>query len=208
MMLFLKSWILNIVTVVIFISIMEFILPNSSMKKYIKMIVGLLVMLVIINPILEFMHERVQLEEDIFKTSSAINKRELALNLDQFKGTQQKQIIAIYKNNIEKHIKDQIEFNNKVHVLSINSNIEENIESKEFGNIKNLNILLSKYEDKQPQTGIQPVSNIVINVNKNKEKVKITKNESITKKIKEYISKQYGLEEDRININMNEIKNK
>ncbi|QZY56965.1 stage III sporulation protein AF [Crassaminicella profunda] len=199
---FLRSWILNIVSVVIFITIVELILPNSSMKKYIKMIVGLLVMLVIINPILDLMHGKVKLEEDIFRTSSAIHKQELVLNLNHFKGTQQKQIISVYKGNIEKYIKDQIEFNNKIRVLSIDSSIEENVESKEFGNIKELAIVLSNSENNLSKKGIQPVSNVVININENRENDNIEKNENILKAIKEHISKYYSLDKDKININI------
>lgn len=199
---FLRSWILNIVSVVIFITIVELILPNSSMKKYIKMIVGLLVMLVIINPILDLMHGKVKLEEDVFRTSSAIHKQELVLNLNHFKGTQQKQIISVYKDNIEKYIKDQIEFNNKIRVLSIDSSIEENVDSKEFGNIKELAIVLSNSENNLSKKGIQPVSNVVININENRENDKIEKNENILKEIKEHISKYYSLDKDKININI------
>ncbi|MCT4621554.1 MAG: stage III sporulation protein AF [Marinisporobacter sp.] len=205
---FLKSWILNITSVVIFITIIELIFPNSSMKKYIKMIVGLLVMLVIINPILEVMHGKFQLEEDIFKASSAIQRQELVLNVKKFKGTQKKQIISVYKDYVEKYIKDQIEFNNTIHVLNIDATIEENLDSEKFGNIQKLSIVLSESDEQLSNEGIQPVSNINIHINENNENIKLSKKDHVLKEIREHIHKYYGLDENNIYIHIQKKKNK
>jgi stage III sporulation protein AF len=48
------AWIKNIILVVLFASFMELLLPNSSMKKFIRVIMGIFIMLAILNPVLSF----------------------------------------------------------------------------------------------------------------------------------------------------------
>lgn len=50
----LKNIVITLVTVLIFISAVELISPNNKMKKYIKFILGLILISVILNPILQF----------------------------------------------------------------------------------------------------------------------------------------------------------
>lgn len=48
----LTVWVKNIILVVLFASFMELLLPNTSMKKFIRVIMGVFIMLAILNPIL------------------------------------------------------------------------------------------------------------------------------------------------------------
>ena len=50
----LKNIVITLVTVLIFISAVELVTPNNKMKKYIKFILGLILISVILNPILQF----------------------------------------------------------------------------------------------------------------------------------------------------------
>lgn len=49
----LKSWIITICTAVFFITAVEIILPNNSLKKYAKFVLGLILITVFINPIIK-----------------------------------------------------------------------------------------------------------------------------------------------------------
>ena len=50
----LKNIVITLVTVLIFISAVELISPNNKMQKYIKFILGLILISTILNPILQF----------------------------------------------------------------------------------------------------------------------------------------------------------
>ncbi len=49
----LKVWVTNITIAIFFITAVEMILPDNSMKKYAKFVLGLLLIVVIINPIIK-----------------------------------------------------------------------------------------------------------------------------------------------------------
>ena len=49
----LKVWVTNITIAIFFITAVEMILPDNNMKKYAKFVLGLMLIVVIINPIIK-----------------------------------------------------------------------------------------------------------------------------------------------------------
>ncbi|MDR3593000.1 MAG: stage III sporulation protein AF [Negativicutes bacterium] len=52
------DWVKTIILVVLFASFLELLLPASSMQRFIRVIMGLLVMLTILNPVVDFIQAR------------------------------------------------------------------------------------------------------------------------------------------------------
>ncbi|MBW6410943.1 stage III sporulation protein AF [Clostridium weizhouense] len=63
----LKGFAITLVTVLIFITSVELIAPNNSMKKYLKFILGLILITVILNPIVKVISKG---EENLFLSIS------------------------------------------------------------------------------------------------------------------------------------------
>ena len=51
---FLSSWISNIIIFILLATVIDMLLPSSSLQKYTKMVIGLLLIAIIITPILKF----------------------------------------------------------------------------------------------------------------------------------------------------------
>ena len=82
----LKNIVITLVTILIFISAVELISPNNKMKKYIQFVLGLILVTVILNPILQFVSngdksvlDGIQSYEQVFA------KNENKINLDNTK---------------------------------------------------------------------------------------------------------------------------
>ena len=73
---YIKSFIETLVTIIILFSAIELISPNNSMKKYIKFVLGLILIVVMLNPIIDFFTEG----ED--KIVSTIKEYESILSTD------------------------------------------------------------------------------------------------------------------------------
>ena len=54
---YIKSFIETLVTIIILFSAIELISPNNSMKKYIKFVLGLILIVVMLSPIIDFFTE-------------------------------------------------------------------------------------------------------------------------------------------------------
>lgn len=52
------AWVKGIILVVLFASFLELLLPNSSMQRFIRVIMGLFIMLAILNPVIDIIQNR------------------------------------------------------------------------------------------------------------------------------------------------------
>lgn len=56
MIAFFTIWVKTIIFAVLFATFLEFLLPNSNMQRFVKVIMGLFIMLTVLNPIVELVH--------------------------------------------------------------------------------------------------------------------------------------------------------
>jgi stage III sporulation protein AF len=54
---YLTSWISNIILFVLLAVVLELLLPNSALQRYVKMVIGLLLIVIILSPLLKFVTE-------------------------------------------------------------------------------------------------------------------------------------------------------
>ncbi|HHW36987.1 MAG TPA: stage III sporulation protein AF [Bacillales bacterium] len=59
------TWVSNIILFVLFAIIIDLLMPNSSLQRYTKMVIGLLLIVIILNPVLKVFNSNI---EDILKT--------------------------------------------------------------------------------------------------------------------------------------------
>jgi stage III sporulation protein AF len=52
---YLTEWITSIILFILLATVVEMLLPNSSMQKYTKLVIGLLLIVVILTPILKLL---------------------------------------------------------------------------------------------------------------------------------------------------------
>lgn len=50
---FLKAWITNIILFILLATVIDMLLPNSSLQKYVKVVVGLLLISIILSPVMK-----------------------------------------------------------------------------------------------------------------------------------------------------------
>ena len=70
---FLVSWAEQIIIALIIIIMLEMIIPNSSYRKYIKIILGIFVLYVIFNPLIKNKINNFNIEDELKKQTNSIN---------------------------------------------------------------------------------------------------------------------------------------
>ena len=73
----LSYWVKNIIYIIFFIVFLEILLPNNSMRKYVKVVGGLLVMVVILSPLTKFINKEINLSDVIAKNIIDIEQVDL-----------------------------------------------------------------------------------------------------------------------------------
>lgn len=141
---FLTLWVKDIVIVFVLISIIEIIIPNGNMKKYIDMVIGFLIIIVIISPFIKLIHQNFNMDKRILQTT----QEQVKLDYNNKLGiTQEEQMETIYLEKLEGEIIDLIDENNDYEVESLDISIYK--DEERYGNIKGIQINLKETEEKE-----------------------------------------------------------
>jgi len=192
-----RSWSKEIIVAVIIAIIVEMILPENKSKKYIKIVIGIFVMYSIISPFFDKVvgsnvDTIIDGSERILQTTS--NNVEI---VDEYVNKSELAIKNIYSENLQKEIQKDIENNGY-----IANHVKVKIANDDSYNIEEVYIEIqekrAKAEQKQAQSIVETVKNIIINIDNKQGDKKIT--EEDVEKIKKVIYDNYGIDMAKINI--------
>lgn len=199
---FLKGWVLNIVTLVMFIVLLEILIPSGKIKKFVNLISGFVLIIAIISPMLGLFNKGIDLKEFHMSSSNFIDRKEIEAKSRILKEQQMKQITEVYRKKLIRQLEETTKEIKGVADVQADVLIDEDYKSSSFGEIKRVYLNL-KLGDKG--TGIKPVARI--------EKVEIgnggkadSGNKEIDvelkKTIENKINKSFGVQSENIVISL------
>lgn len=188
-MAYIKRFIEMLVTIIILFSAIELISPNNSMKKYIKFVLGLILIVVMLNPIIDFFTKG----ED--KIVSAIKEYENILNTDvqtnsDIYGSNEVQDVFIKNLNNNSAIELSEAFPDYDFVCDIDCNIDLNNFSYDIRHAK-IGISMNKIEE------VKEVKKVEIS---NDNKINKQVHSDYEEEIIDYIASMLDISEDKIEI--------
>lgn len=198
---FISQWIKSISMIFIIISIIELVIPNSNLKKYVNMFIGLLIIIAIITPIVNLLDSNYDIEKEVFK--NIIEGVEIQnINNEDILLAQEKQIKELYINRLRDDVYKSIKEITDYEIFAINISIYE--DKVNYGNIKDMEIVL---KDKINENVEDNSSIKVINIEEisleSLEKDKDSNLESEREKIVEHIYERYNISKNNIKVFIN-----
>ena len=193
---FLTLWIQDIVIVFILISIMGIIIPNGSMKRYIDMITGFLIIIIIISPLTRLMHTNLDIDGDLLKSPGIQTEFEYG---DELNRIQHQQIEEIYKIRIEDEVMELIDEHTEYEMADLRVSIYE--DEERYGAIKNMEVDLKKgsteREGSKGSIQVGNIENITIGDDGQRKSVAMEIDDS---RLQDIISSRYGIAKENIKI--------
>lgn len=194
-----RSWTTGIVIAVIIATIIEMILPNSTSKKYIKIIIGIFIVYTIISPVIgnfkgEDLNNYIKVENYIQSSSNALQTNEVSDNA-------QSSIKKIYSQNLQNDLKTKLKEKGY-----ISNNINISISNDDKYNIERIDIKVdekvtnSNQDEKQVKTIVDNIKAIKIKVKKDDSQNNAIITENDKNEIKEYIKQIYQIDLNNINV--------
>lgn len=206
---FLRNWIMNITVIIIFIMFLDTIIPNNAMKRYINVVVGLLIIVVVIKPFVFVKDYADSFNSEFLETSSYLEQKGSAGDSTEISKFQSQMAVEIFENNLEKQILKVVNncINSNYKEVSVDLEVERDSESRDFGNIKSVSVNLSNDEKAVIEVDkIRVGANEAVEENKNvinEDKVEYNLNDSkIKTEIKDEISKALGINESIVSVNV------
>lgn len=181
---------------VVFVTFIEILMPSSAIKKYTKVVLGLLVMTIILSPVLNFLKKDFSLSGYSFKYQSQLDSLYIKNQTAQYDDEQSRQVTQLFKRNLEEQIGQYVRKETGKNDVKVNIDMVEDVTKDSFGEIKAIGLTIGGL--------IKPVEKI--------DKVSINgKDDNDAKRIsseyeglKNKISAMYDVEKDRIKINEDE----
>ena len=180
---FINNWVKGIIIAVIISTIIEMILPNGTIKKYVRTVIGAYIIFVIVSPIITKITGN-EISLDSFKLPEAEKYKQIeTIDTNAY-------IESTYINKMENDIMEKLqEKGYKVEKIKLEIETEE----KNYGNINNITLKISK--ENILSSNIEPIE---INISEEEvEKEQITDEEK--QDIKEFLKETYGAENTVIN---------
>lgn len=189
----LKNIVITLVTVLVFISAVEILAPNNKMKKYIKFALGLILISVILNPIVNFLSNGQKgIADSIKNYEEMFSKDESKLNLDSVStlgnGNKQDNKKQIFIDNFNKNCENLLK--NKFKDMTFKSQLDCDVDFNKLSiNIKKLRIGVDDNK-------INKIKKVVINKEGSNEK---EENEKYSEIIN-YLSSEVDVPKEKIEV--------
>lgn len=192
---FLSSWAQGIIVAVIIATLIEMILPNSSSKKYVKVVIGMYILFTIVSPIIKKVGGKdINLNTiDIEKYEQQIAKSDNTISR-KFEDNNTRSIKDIYVSNLKADISAKLK--EKGYEIDI-SDIQ--IKDDENYTIEKITLKLIKMEQKQEKNNEIVINTVEIG-NTISQKDSKTLSDGDKQEVKDYISETYDIDKKNINI--------
>ncbi|NLK20923.1 MAG: stage III sporulation protein AF [Epulopiscium sp.] len=196
------SWMKNIALFVILSSFVEMLMPEKNYKKYIHMMQGLILILIIIKPITGLFFSNQKLEDLIELNQLEMERRDILTQGSMIATQQDALIIETYKGKISEQIAKLIENNSDYKAKNIEVFVSEDRDDEDYGNIKEIRLTIDNKNTNSKNKRIKPINPVKINTKKeNKENTKSSLEDTqLEKNIKNLIINFYNLSSDNIHI--------
>ena len=185
----LKIWIINICTAIFFITAVEMLLPNDSLKKYAKFVLGLILITVVISPIIKFINKDFNINDYANNITSFMSNKSYEKKVTNYKDENLKNTLDAFKTNVqitcEKELKNKFPYGDYTVLLDAQyDKIKENfvIKSVKVGIKDNGVAKIKKVDINLKNTTVSDMENI--SDNKTNEIINyLSKNLNISKNI-------------------------
>ena len=188
---YLNNFIITLVATMIFMTSIEIIAPDNSMKKYIKFVLGLILISVMINPIIKFFTGG---EQEVI---NRIKRYEDMLNLGVTNEGESKEVIEKQKEAFKSNLNSNCDnlLKEKFSDKNFKSDIKCNI------NLSDMTYSIDSLEVGVRENGIRLVDKIRINVNDESEEA-VSNNEKSDneEEIKNYLSELFKIPIEKIKL--------
>lgn len=192
---FLSSWAQGIIVAVIIATLIEMILPNSSSKKYVKVVIGMYILFTIVSPIIKKLGGKdINLNTiNIEKYEQQISKSDNTISC-KFEDNNTRSIKDIYVSNLKADISAKLkEKGYEIDTSDIQIKDDENY------TIEKITLKLIKMEQKQGKNNEIVINTVEIG-NTISQKDSKTLSDDDKQEVKDYISETYDIDKKNINI--------
>lgn len=174
----LSSWIGNILLFILLASVVELLLPQSAMQKYVKMVLGLLLIVIILTPVFKIfsldpeslLAEMGKLSpHDQYRTENSLEKKKIEIQAQQRAYILEQTAVQMQK-NAEKELMETFGYQfGSIELDMLEDPLSIPIEYEQLlTNMERVSVTIKKADDGGE---VEPVQEVVIQTNRSRERL-------------------------------------
>lgn len=192
----LKVWITSICTAIFFITAVEMILPDDSLKKYAKFVLGLILITVVISPIIKLFNKDFNINAYANSATSFItnNNNSSEKNITDYKEENLENTLAAFKTNVQTSCEEELKdkFPSCDYKISLEVQYDNTMQ----------NIIIKSVKVGVKDNSIEKVKKVVINFDNDASDIENINdvNDAISNAIVNYLSKNLNISKNIISV--------
>jgi len=193
---FLTGWVTNIIIFIILATIMDMLLPNTAMRKYAKMVIGLLLITVLLSPIFKLLSTDV---DKLIEAAMSMNVEETG-NMENLIDSKKKEIQAVTSAYILEEVAAQLKTDGEEELINRYNfafeHIEVSLTTLDNPVIPNDIAVISVILSENTDDVIETVQLVDIDTKKTN-----SYQSEQAEDIKQFLATQWGIDAEQIEVN-------
>ncbi len=148
----LRSWIITLISVTIVCSIIEKFAPQGNLNKYVKLICGLVVTVVIITPVLNLLKGDFDIDSIAWNQYVKMSEGELKSRVTRLQEEDSSQILELYRTSLVNDVKTRFKGHREFIVTNVDAVMYEDQKDERFGLLRSIYLNLEPTDDNRMKT--------------------------------------------------------
>ncbi|MCM3566657.1 stage III sporulation protein AF [Neobacillus mesonae] len=198
---FITEWVTNIILFILLATVIDMLLPNSSMQKYTKMVMGLLLIAIILTPIFKIISKDFESAMTSIPLDQGTDEKNMKNLIDlkkkEIQASQHAYILEELAGSLKKDVKEELMKQYGLEIAKIDVEMNADSDQATLKNLQKVMVLL-----KQPETGgktVEAVKPIVINTETPLPSQKSTEE---AEKIAAFLSQKWNVNEETVEVSI------
>jgi stage III sporulation protein AF len=198
---FLKEWVTNIILFILLATVIDMLLPNSSMQKYTKMVTGLLLIAIILTPILKLISKDFETTMNSIPSYQAPGEKNMKNSIDlkkkEIQASQHAYILEEMAVQLKKDVKEELMNQYGLEIDKIDLAVNEESDKAFPENLQKVTVLLKQPENSDKT--VEAIKQIEINTEKPLPSEGSSKD---TKQIASFLSQKWNVTEKTVEVSI------
>ncbi len=138
----LRAWIITLVTMTILCNLVEKFAPQGNLNKYVRLVCGLAVTIVIALPVIQLIKGDYNLDTAAWKDYVQLSEGELKKRIEKQRGEDSRQIVEVYRKTLINDIKSRFKGEKEYVVSHVDAVLDEDPQDESFGAVRALYLTL------------------------------------------------------------------
>jgi len=160
-----RSLVQNLIVIIILAMLLEMFLPAGEMRKYVKMVMGLLIIVAVVQAVGELV--RWDYRDEIPPLTEKNNEAELSgimAAASRITGNQEQKALEQYKSGLSKQVRALVHLHKETPVLEVDVKVQSGRNEPDYGQLKEIILFVAgetssgKESEGAVKEGVEPVT--------------------------------------------------